>query len=130
RRTTRNTPLGGPRRVLTIDDDPQSLELIAAILEPEGYVVLRATTGTEGIMLAQREQPSLVMLDLLLPEMDGFEVVERLRANPATASLPVVILTSRTMTPADGERLNGQISYLARKGGFPREAFVELVRGL
>ena len=77
-----------------------------------------------------REPPALVILDLLMPDLDGFAVVERLRAAPATADVPIVILTSAGMTAAEKERLNGHISHLARKGDFSRAAFVELVRGL
>jgi CheY-like chemotaxis protein len=65
-----------------------------------------------------------------MPEVDGFAVVERLRANAATAAIPIVILTSKNLTPDEKARLNGEIAYLARKGEFSREAFVELVRGL
>jgi CheY-like chemotaxis protein len=64
----------------------------------------------------------------MMPDMDGFTVVERLRAEPATAAIPIVILTSKTMTAEDKARLNGQISYLAEKGQFSPAAFVDLVR--
>jgi threonine synthase len=62
-----------------------------------------------------------------MPEMDGFTVVERLRADPRTAGLPIIILTASNMSAADKERLNGQISYLAHKSEFSRAAFLELV---
>jgi CheY-like chemotaxis protein len=116
--------------VLAIDDDPLALQLIEAVLGSEGYVVLKATGGQEGIAIAQREQPALVILDLLMPEVDGFEVVKRLRADPATAAIPIVVLTSRTMDPQEKDQLNGKISHLARKATFSRPDFVELVRGL
>jgi CheY-like chemotaxis protein len=69
-------------------------------------------------------------LDLLMPEVDGFMVVERLRADPMTATIPIVILTSKHLTPEEKARLNGEIACLARKGEFSRVAFVEQVRGL
>jgi CheY-like chemotaxis protein len=72
----------------------------------------------------------LVILELLMPEVDGFAVVERLRADTRTAGIPIVILTSRTMTAEEKERLNGQISYLAHKGEFSRTAFADIVHGL
>ncbi len=118
-----------PVKILAVDDDPMALELIEAVLGPEGYTILKATGGEEGLALARRERPALVILDLLMPEVDGFAVVERLRADPATAAIPIVILTSKTLTQEDKERLNGRISYLARKGEFDRKSFVELVRG-
>jgi signal transduction histidine kinase/DNA-binding response OmpR family regulator len=120
----------GQASVLAIDDDPMALELIEAVLRPAGYVVLKATRGQEGVDTALRERPGLVILDLLMPEMDGFTVVERLRGDPLTLAIPIVILTSRGMDPQARDRLNGKISHLARKGTFNRAEFVELVRGL
>ena len=70
----------------------------------------------------------MIILDLLMPEMDGFTVVERLRADPATAAIPIVVLTSKSISREDKERLNSQISYLVEKTGFSRGAFVDLVR--
>jgi two-component system, NtrC family, sensor kinase len=118
----------GPVRVLAIDDDPLAIELIEAVLTPNGYQVLKARSGEEGLTLASRERPSLVLLDLLMPDLDGFAVVERLRADPSTADLPIVILTASSMSAADKERLNGQISFLARKSEFSRADFLDLVR--
>jgi signal transduction histidine kinase/CheY-like chemotaxis protein len=116
--------------ILAIDDDPMAVELVEAILTGEGFRVLRAHGGEEGLIVAHREVPALIILDLVMPEVDGFAVVERLRANPVTAAIPIIILTSKSLTPDEKERLNGKVAYLARKGEFSRAAFVELVRGL
>ena len=117
-----------PPTVLVIDDDPMAIDLVEAILQPRGYTVLAARGGEDGVAMAKRSRPTLIVLDLMMPEVDGFEVVERLRADPDTASIPIVILTSKSMTTEDRERLNGRISYLARKGEFDRAAFLDLVR--
>ena len=117
-----------PAKVLSIDDDPMATNLVEAVLRPEGFTILKATNGEEGVALARQERPALVILDLVMPDMDGFTVVERLRADPATAAIPIVILTSKTMTTDDKARLNGHISYLAEKGQFSPAAFVDLVR--
>jgi CheY-like chemotaxis protein len=71
-----------------------------------------------------------VILELLMPDMDGFTVVQRLRAEPLTANVPIVVLTSRGMTAADKQRLNGRINALARKSDFDQAAFADLVRRL
>ncbi len=118
----------GLAKILIIDDDPLALELMEASLQPEGYTVLKARGGQEGVAVAGQESPSLIILDLLMPNVDGFDVVDRLRANPVTASIPIVIMTSKSMTREEKERLNGQISYLARKAEFNRAGFVEMVR--
>ena len=119
---------GGKRTVVAIDDDPVAVELVRAALEPEGWTVLGAATGQEGIDLTRGQLPSVVLLDLLMPGMDGFEVVEALRGDPATASVPVVILTSKSMTPRDKERLRGRISYVARKAEFDLSDLPRLLR--
>jgi CheY-like chemotaxis protein len=117
-----------PTTILAIDDDPLATGLLAAILEPEGYRVLQAAGGEEGIALAVAERPALIVLDLTMPGTDGFAVVERLRGEPASAAIPIVILSARELTVADQARLAGRVSALARKGEFDRTAFVEVVR--
>jgi signal transduction histidine kinase/CheY-like chemotaxis protein/putative methionine-R-sulfoxide reductase with GAF domain len=116
------------RTVVAIDDDPLAIELVRASLEPEGWTVLGATTGQEGLALIRERQPSAVLLDLLMPGMDGFEVVEALRADPDTKSVPVVILTSKSMTQQDKERLRGRITYVARKTEFDLSGLAGLLR--
>ncbi|MBA2448877.1 MAG: response regulator, partial [Chloroflexi bacterium] len=131
RRFARAAPRrAGSATILAIDDDPLAVELVEAVLGPAGYAVLKATSGEEGVALARQEQPALVILDLCMPEVDGFAVVERLHTDPATADIPIVILTSKTMTPEEKGRLNGRISRLARKGEFDRATFLDLVRDL
>src|SRR5262245_5554112 len=114
--------------VVAIDDDPLAIELVRANLETEGWTVLGAASGQEGLALIRERQPSAVLLDLLMPGMDGFEVVEALRAEPDTKSIPVVILTSKSMTPQDKERLQGRITYVARKTEFDLSGLAGLLR--
>jgi signal transduction histidine kinase/CheY-like chemotaxis protein len=117
-----------PHTVVAIDDDPLAIELVRASLEPEGWTVLGAATGQEGLALIRERQPSAVLLDLLMPGMDGFEVVEALRADPDTKSVPVVILTSKSMTQQDKERLQGRTTYVARKTEFDLSGLGGLLR--
>jgi len=114
--------------VVAIDDDPLAIELVRANLEPEGWTVLGAPTGQEGLALIRVQQPAVVLLDLLMPGMDGFEVVEALRAEPGTKTVPVVILTSKSMTRQDKERLQGRITYVARKTEFDLSGLAGLLR--
>jgi signal transduction histidine kinase/CheY-like chemotaxis protein len=115
------------RTLVAIDDDPVDLDLLEAVLAPQGWDVLRAAGGEEGVRLVRRVRPAVVVLDLLMPEVDGFEVVERLRADPEVNAVPIVVLTSKDMTRADHERLAGQISYIAQKGTLPGSELVDLV---
>jgi signal transduction histidine kinase/DNA-binding response OmpR family regulator len=122
-------PVGdGSRKVLTIDDDPVAIKLIETVLGEEGFTVVGALSGAEGVKAARTERPSLIILDLLMPGADGFEVVERLRADPSTAEIPIVILTAKTITREERERLAAHVAHLAAKASFSPAEFVELVR--
>jgi CheY-like chemotaxis protein len=88
---------------------------------------LCASNGEDGVELVRRERPSVVLVDLLMPGTDGFAVVERLRADPDLADVPIVVLTSKDMTNDDRARLNGRISFLARKGTLREAELARLV---
>jgi adenylate cyclase len=83
-----------PARVLVVDDLPENRRLLEAVLSPLGHVVSGAASGREALDLIAAEPPDLVLLDILMPEMDGYEVCRRLRADPTTRMLPIVMLTS------------------------------------
>lgn len=81
-------------RVLVVDDEERNCRLFAAMLEVEGYMVTTAASGEEALELARSGSPDIVLLDILMPVMDGFEVARRLKADPATQSVPVVMVTA------------------------------------
>lgn len=83
-----------PASILVVDDTPHNVRLLEAILAPRGYRVLQATSGAAALELVAREQPDLVLLDIVMPGLDGHEVCRRLRADPATRLLPVVMVTA------------------------------------
>ncbi|WP_448593340.1 response regulator [Thermoflexus hugenholtzii] len=114
-----------PLKVLVIDDSEADRQLIRRVLENAGgYHVLEAANGPEGVALARRERPDLVILDLMMPEMDGFAVVEALREDPSTRSLPILVLTAKALTEEDRRRLNGRIERLLQKAGADPEALL------
>jgi DNA-binding response OmpR family regulator len=82
-----------PKTVLIVDDDPDMLDLLRLALNEAGYATRTANTGTEALSTAQRSPPDLVLLDVVLPDVNGFTVCENLRHHPATASVPVILLT-------------------------------------
>ncbi|WP_026370280.1 ATP-binding protein [Kallotenue papyrolyticum] len=90
--------------ILVVDDQPDNLYVLQRLLKGHGYTVMTAERGAQALELAETRQPDLVLLDVMMPEMDGFEVVQRLRANAATQSIPVVLLTAN----APDERLKIQ----------------------
>lgn len=119
---------GGRPVVLVVDDDPRSVELFAAHLGQENYRVLRAGGGAEGLALARAEHPDLIVLDLMMPEMSGFEVVERLKEYPVTAAIPILIVTAKTLTKEDRQALNGQVLHIMEKAAFNHGRFINEVR--
>jgi CheY-like chemotaxis protein len=107
---------GGRRDVVVIDDDPVALELIRATLEPRGWAVATCQSGSEAITVIRSLSPSVVLVDLLMPDLDGFAVIDALQADPRTATIPVVVLTAKSLTAEDRRRLEGRIEFVAGKG--------------
>jgi DNA-binding response OmpR family regulator len=88
-------PTDGQPVVLAADDDDDILQLIVFRLERSGYTVLQARDGEEALALALEHRPDLAVLDVLMPKMDGFELTRRLRAEPTTSRMPIIMLTAR-----------------------------------
>ncbi len=84
-----------PKTILVIDDEPSIGRVVQFKLQQEGFKVRIATDGLEGLAKVKEEKPDLILLDLMMPGMDGFEVAKRLRASSETATTPVIILTAR-----------------------------------
>ena len=103
------------RTVLIVDDDPRSVEALAESIRAEGYTVLEARSGAEGIELALTSRPDLLILDLLMPQINGFEVVAHLRANPLTAELPILIYTGKELSAEERTMLQRQVQGIVSK---------------
>ena len=83
-----------PPRILLVDDEPDNLELLAIILAHEGFLPVTARSGGEALDAIARDAPDLVLLDVMMPGMDGFEVLRRLKADQSTRGIPVIMLTA------------------------------------
>jgi CheY-like chemotaxis protein/anti-sigma regulatory factor (Ser/Thr protein kinase) len=106
-----------PRRVLVVDDEPASLDLIRGALEPEGVDVVTVVGGREALAWAEQGQlVDLVVCDLVMPDVDGFEVIAALKGNSRTASLPIVVCTAHDLSADQKARLNGNILGIVAKG--------------
>jgi signal transduction histidine kinase/DNA-binding response OmpR family regulator len=102
--------------VLGIDDDPVALRLYQATLEGMGIVVATASGGVEGVRLARELKPGCILLDLLMPDLDGFEVLAQLKADPETSQIPVIVITAVQISEEEKQRLNGQVVAVLEKG--------------
>ena len=107
---------GAATSVMVVDDEPANRHWLMRILEPAGFEVIEASGGRQAIELAKARPPDLVLLDLMMPEVTGFDVVEALRADPSTAQTPIMILTARHLTEADKRHLNGHVSTILSRG--------------
>ncbi len=101
--------------VLAIDDDPVSLHLIDTTLRGEGIQVIHATGGAAGLTMAHTRRVDLIICDLLMPGVDGFDVIAALHNNPDTRGIPVVVLTAHTLTDTDKTRLSGKVIAITDK---------------
>jgi len=106
--------------VLVIDDDRAATDLIQVILENEGYHVLKAFDGKDGVELAARNHPDLIILDLIMPGMSGFNVAYQLKHIPATRSIPIIVLTSMEIDEDAQAQLGLYISGLMNKSSFTK----------
>jgi signal transduction histidine kinase/DNA-binding response OmpR family regulator len=119
---------GERRLVLVVDDDPKAVQLIGTYLEPAGFRVLSAFSGKDGISVARRHHPDLIVLDLMMPELNGFDVVDALQGDLSTATIPVIIVTAKQVTAADRARLTGTVKKVLEKSEFDRSRFIGEVR--
>lgn len=115
-----------PEKILLVDDDLDTLRLVGLMLERQGYEVCTAKDGTQGLSMATSEIPDLVLLDVMMPDIDGYEVARRLRADPVTAEIPIIMFTA--MSQMDDKVAGfeaGADAYLTKPTP-PRELFAYL----
>jgi PAS domain S-box-containing protein len=119
------------RTILVVDDDPKAVEVIAAFLPISEYTVVRAFGGAEAIALAGRLRPDLILLDLVMPDVSGFAVVEALQCDSMTAHIPIVIVTAKSITADDRSALansSGTVVEIVEKSAFDRAGLIAGVR--
>ncbi len=124
REAKEESPPPRARLVVAIDDDPKVGALLRPTLEAAGYEVATALTGREGIELARARRPDLAIVDLVLPDTSGFDVVEALAGDPRTRDTRIIILTARDLTDPERERLKRHVYALANKGDLTRDALL------
>jgi adenylate cyclase len=116
--------------VLIVEDDVSTRELLRRLLVGEGWKVNVAANGREGLDRANVEAPNLILLDLMMPEMDGFEFMAQLRKKPEFTSIPVIVITGADLSPADHQRLNGGVQHILQKATSSQDEFLRQIRAL
>ena len=119
---------GRTLKVLVVDDDPKAVELIAVRIMDLANTVLRAYGGREAIEAARRELPDLIVLDLMMPDVNGFDVVEALHERPETARIPILVVTAKQTTAGERAKLNGYVTTIMEKAELDRDQFRAEVR--
>jgi threonine synthase len=118
-------------RIAIVDDMEDARRLIRRILQTQGnYTIFEANNGEQAIELARREVPDLILLDLMMPDIDGFQVLDALKGDSLTAAIPVIVVTAKELTPYEKQRLKGQIYALMQKGEFLNDELLDEVRAL
>ncbi len=119
-----------PCPVLIVEDDGGMRVMLRRRLEKEGWTVIEAENGRAGLEQMEQNQPELILLDLMMPEMDGFQFLEEVRKHEAWRSIPVIVITAKTLTAEDRQRLNGSVEKILQKGAYSREELIREVRDL
>jgi PAS domain S-box-containing protein len=117
-------------RVLVVDDNPADIRLVSSILETEGITTFSADGGKEGIEIIVREKPSLIVLDLMMPDLSGFEVIEKLHESEETKNIPIIVLTIKDLSNDELCYLKHQTKGVVKKGSFNREDFLSTIKKL
>jgi CheY-like chemotaxis protein len=114
--------------VLVVEDDAATRDVIRRTLEGDGWQVTEAQNGRVALEAVSTKVPDLILLDLMMPEMDGFEFVAELRRNDAWKRVPVVVVTAKDLTREDRERLDGYVRRVFQKGAFSRDELIREIR--
>lgn len=116
----------GRHRVLVVDDHDEDRQLLRRMIESqEGYEVIEAAGGQEAITLVKQVFPHIIILDLMMPEMDGFAVLEAIKRDETTRSIPIIVVTAKDLTDEDRKVLNHNVTALIQKGLLNKEELLE-----
>ncbi len=113
------------KHVLVIDDDPNIADMLRQVLPESNYSLESALDGETGLRLIEAKRPDILLLDLVMPHPDGFEVIERLRENPKTHDLPIIVISAKELTAAESARLKETVSHVMKKQGMEGEKLVD-----
>jgi signal transduction histidine kinase len=120
--------VAGEKRVLVVDDEPDQVALISKLLREEGYQTAKAYDGQEAIESVKRSRPDLIILDLMMPNVDGFDVIEYLKGGEETKEIPIIVLTGKELTKKQTQELNGKVEMIVKKGIIGMEEILKVAK--
>ncbi len=119
------------KTIIIMEDNPEAARLLRRILQTRGdFQIAEAHNGREGMELIRRHRPDLILLDMMMPDMDGFAVLDALKADEALRDLPVIVITAKELTQQERQRLQGQIKMLLQKGSFMDDDLLDDINAL
>ncbi|MBF0119235.1 MAG: response regulator [Desulfobacterales bacterium] len=123
-------PSGMQGSILIVEDDNVTRNMLKRMLEKEGLSVSEAQNGRIGLEVVKKVHPALIMLDLMMPEMDGFQFVEEIRKNEEFRSIPIIVVTAKDLTQEDRQRLDGYVKLIVQKGSYNRQDLLRELRSI
>ena len=111
--------------VLVVEDDTDTRELLRRSLTADGWTIIEAEHGETGLARVAESPPDLIVLDLMMPVMDGFEFLIRLRRNEASRRIPVIVVSAKTLTQEERDRLNGDVDRIFAKGAYDQDKLLD-----
>jgi DNA-binding response OmpR family regulator len=118
------------KRVLVVDDDPNISDMLRQYLPETDFILDSALDGVAGLVAVEANRPDIILLDIVMPRLDGFGVIESLRAEPKNRDLPIIVISAKELTAAESARLKETVTYIMKKQGFQGEQLVEEVNSL
>lgn len=116
--------------ILLVEDDPATRDMLQQLLEKAGWHVVYAANGRVALDLLQTVQPAVILLDLMMPELDGFGFVEEIQSHETWRSLPIIVMTAKDTTPEEQQRLCGSVTQVLQKGTYSHTALLAKIRSL
>ena len=116
--------------MLVVEDEPANAEWLRKLLERRGWLVVHAANGHEALAEIAQVRPSLILLDLMMPGMDGLQFLDRLRRNPSAFSIPVIVLTAKDLSDQDRVSLQGKVTDVVSKGSISAAALLEQINAI
>ena len=117
-------------KVLLVDDEPYTIDVLSSMLGPEDFTILHAYSGMDAIDICTKDQPDLMIIDLMMPDLSGFDVISTLRTKTETRNLPIIVCTGKELSPGDRLFLDGKVDFIMQKGDFSKKDLLDIVSHL